>query len=207
MSKIAKRSAALLLAVILVLGVLVTGVSAADEVETDTHTVTFVYNMDGYQNTTIEIGDGKRLASILSSAFSEYSSIVRGYTFDAWYLDPACTNACNRTAKVTGDMTLYAGWNPWSASEADMYNTWLDLVEQLRGIFSSRYAYESAGVDAIADKYFQEYTKIGSVTVENNKAIQRMIDELVQVKEIDDVRWYIWDDAMPSETPVASTTS
>jgi uncharacterized repeat protein (TIGR02543 family) len=34
----------------------------------------------------------------------------KGYTFGGWYTDAACTKACDFSAAVTADMTLYAKW-------------------------------------------------------------------------------------------------
>ncbi len=33
-----------------------------------------------------------------------------GYTFTGWYTDEACTQAYDFSDTVTGDLTLYAGW-------------------------------------------------------------------------------------------------
>jgi len=53
-----------------------------------------------------------------------------GYTFGGWYIDEACTIACNfEVDKITADITLYAKWiyaasattNGWSYFQGEWY--------------------------------------------------------------------------------------
>jgi uncharacterized repeat protein (TIGR02543 family) len=39
-----------------------------------------------------------------------------GYTFTGWYADAACTKPITRLV-VTGDMEIYAGWEPIAVEE------------------------------------------------------------------------------------------
>lgn len=179
--------------------------SAATPVESttapvsETHTVTFVYQMDGFENETTEVEHGKRFAAAASNAFQNVNSIIRGYSFDTWYLDAACTKEYKRTAVIEEDTTLYAGWNAWTADEAELYNAWLDEFELQRDVFYSRSAYTTESVQALIDVSFNRWNQLHSADWDTVNAMRAAREALVQVKPVDEVRWYLWDDQIPTE--------
>ena len=76
----------------------------------DEYDVTFQYN-NGQPNETIKVHEND-FVPIPATPQRE------GYTFIGWYTDSACTTAWNfETDKVTGAMTLYAGWTEQDKSE------------------------------------------------------------------------------------------
>ena len=66
------------------------------------HVVTFVVN-GGKPVDPLKIEDGKRITNMPTPRRD-------GYKFLGWYTDEACTTKWNNITKVTGDVTLYAGW-------------------------------------------------------------------------------------------------
>lgn len=165
----------------------------------ETHTVTFVYQMDGFENETTEVEHGKRFAAAASNAFQNVNSIIRGYSFGTWYLDAACTKEYKRTAVIEEDTTLYAGWNAWTADEAELYNAWLDEFELQRDVFYSRSAYTTESVQALIDVSFNRWNQLRSADWDTVNAMRAAREALVQVKPVDEVRWYLWDDQIPTE--------
>ena len=165
----------------------------------ETYTVTFVYNMGEFKNETTQVEPGKRLAAAVTDAFQDVTNIVRGYTFDTWYLDEACTQEYKRTAKIEGDTVLYAGWHAWTEDESELYNAWLDEFELHRDVYYSRSAYTKESVQALIDVSFNRWNQLRSATWETINEMRAAREALVLVKPVEEVRWYIWGDNMPSE--------
>ncbi|MDD4291750.1 MAG: InlB B-repeat-containing protein [Clostridia bacterium] len=66
------------------------------------HTVTFVYN-NGDENSEVEVLNGETLEE-------PDKPTNQGYLFTAWYTDAELTAEYDFDTAVTGDLTLYAGW-------------------------------------------------------------------------------------------------
>ena len=70
-------------------------------------------------------GDGAAALDGLWRAYGSTINLTRitpaareGYTFTGWYADEACTRPITRLV-VTGDMELYAGWEPIPVEEEE----------------------------------------------------------------------------------------
>ncbi|MBM6939815.1 InlB B-repeat-containing protein, partial [Pseudoflavonifractor phocaeensis] len=82
-------------------GFTATCVVTVSEKPADSFTVTFVSDGETYQSVNVTSGE----------AVSEPAAPAKeGYTFTGWYTDEACTEAYDFETPVTGDVTLYAGW-------------------------------------------------------------------------------------------------
>lgn len=79
------------------------------------HTVTFVTN-GADAVTPLKVEDGKRLNNLPDLKRN-------GYTFLGWFTDEACTTKWNNITKVTGDVTLYAGWKKNYVFDRDANST------------------------------------------------------------------------------------
>ncbi|MBM6871522.1 glycoside hydrolase family 2 TIM barrel-domain containing protein, partial [Pseudoflavonifractor phocaeensis] len=82
-------------------GFTATCVVTVSEKPADSFTVTFVSDGETYQSVNVTSGE----------AVSEPTAPAKeGYTFTGWYTDETCTEAYDFETPVTGDVTLYAGW-------------------------------------------------------------------------------------------------
>ncbi len=106
------------------------------------HTVTFVTN-GGKAIDPLKVEDGKRAGNLPTP-------VRDGYKFLGWYTDEACTTKWNNITKITGDVTLYAGWKEiyvfdreansvtpdeiitWYTATPEEYAAAMDLVEQMK---------------------------------------------------------------------------
>ena len=73
-----------------------------EEEDDGLHVITFVSN-GGTAVDSQKVEDGKRITNLPTPR-------KEGCVFLGWYTDEACTTKWNNITKVTGDVTLYAGW-------------------------------------------------------------------------------------------------
>ena len=88
--------------------------AGGEEEDDGLHVVTFVSN-GGTEVEPQKIQDGKRLANLPSPR-------KEGCVFLGWYTDEACTTKWNNITKVTGDVTLYAGWKVLYVFDRDAHS-------------------------------------------------------------------------------------
>ena len=94
----------------------ITGGDVQQETPDDRHTVTLVTN-GGEALDPIKVEDGSRLGNILPTPKKD------GHKFLGWYTDEACTKPWDNIKKVTGDVTLYAGWKEIYVFDRDAHST------------------------------------------------------------------------------------
>ena len=78
------------------------------------HLITFVTN-GGSAVESQKIEDGKRLTNLPTPT-------KEGHKFLGWYTDAACTTKWNNITKVSGDVTLYAGWKEIYVFDRDAHS-------------------------------------------------------------------------------------
>lgn len=74
-----------------------------------TATITYNYNYSGSTSSTVTLTNGQTLSRPTNPTRS-------GYVFTGWYTNSSCTTRYEFTDTITGDMTLYAGWQDMSMS-------------------------------------------------------------------------------------------
>ncbi len=79
------------------------------------HTVTFVTN-GAPDIAPLEIEDGKRITNLPTPK-------KEGCKFLGWYTDESCTVKWSNSTKVSGDVTLYAGWKVLYVFDRDAHST------------------------------------------------------------------------------------
>lgn len=95
----------------------ITGGGGTEQVTPDDrHTVTLITN-GGEALDPIKVENGSRLGNILPTPQKT------GHKFLGWYTDEACTKPWDNIQKVTGDVTLYAGWKEIYVFDRDAHST------------------------------------------------------------------------------------
>ena len=74
-----------------------------------TATITYNYNYSGSTSSTVTLTNGQTLNRPTNPTRS-------GYVFTGWYTNSSCTTRYDFTGTITGNMTLYAGWEDMSMS-------------------------------------------------------------------------------------------
>ncbi len=74
-----------------------------------TATITYNYNYSESTSSTVTLTNGQTLSRPTNPTRS-------GYVFTGWYTNSSCTTRYEFTDTITGDMTLYAGWQDKSMS-------------------------------------------------------------------------------------------
>lgn len=80
--------------------------------------VIIIATIVGLQNPGLTVTFDSRGGTDVAAQKVEYDSLLElpqpptreGYSFDGWYLDPACGTRWDENNRVQQDMTLYAGW-------------------------------------------------------------------------------------------------
>lgn len=83
--------------------------------EDEKHTVTFV-TLGGNDLDPIKVEDGDRLTGLPTPKKD-------GHKFLGWYTDEDCTTKWKNSTRVTGDVTLYAGWKELYVFDRDANST------------------------------------------------------------------------------------
>ncbi len=96
------------------------------EVDDGRHVITFVTN-GGSAVENLRIEDGKRIGTLPETRRD-------GYKFLGWFTDEACTAKWKNSTKVTGDVTLYAGWKEIYVFDREANST---SVEELLAMYTA----------------------------------------------------------------------
>ena len=86
----------------------------------DSFTVIFMNSEEVYKSETVTSGE---------TVAEPTEPVKEGYTFTGWYTDEACTKAYNFETPVTGNLTLYAGWEEKEPEP----ETWIVTFESNNG--------------------------------------------------------------------------
>ena len=104
--------------------------------------VTFNYNYSASTPTTSTLKDGETLS---------YPQVPTrdGYVFTGWYTDADCKTRYDFTGKITGDMTLYAGW------QSQYTSAYKNIIIDPTSYYSSSYSYSisNSGTSSSYQKY------------------------------------------------------
>lgn len=96
------------------------------DVDDGKHLITFVTN-GGSPVDNVRVEDGKRIGT-LPDTFRD------GHKFLGWFTDPECTTKWKNSTKVTGDVTLYAGWKELYVFDRESNST---SVEELVAMYTA----------------------------------------------------------------------
>ena len=72
-----------------------------------------------------------------------------GYRFDGWYTDPECTDSFSFGEELTGNITLYAGWEEAQTTYTVIY--WQQQVTDNKNASDNEKSYDYAGRDVRYD--------------------------------------------------------
>ena len=82
------------------------------------YTVTFSANYEGGAETPVQVLFGETVTAPADPARS-------GFDFSGWFLDAACTQLFNAADPVSGDLTVYAGWQSQAEATGDRIYTYM----------------------------------------------------------------------------------
>lgn len=165
--------------------------------EDEGHTVTFVTN-GGNAINPLKVEDGKRIGNLPTPN-------REGYKFLGWYTDAGCTTKWNNITKVTGDVTLYAGWKEIYVFDRDAHSvtpdellTWytatpeefaaaMELVEQMKEAGMT----DLDAFDTIYDEFeIAFYHLAEQSTIANIIYYCNMSDEAAQERKLNTVEMF-----------------
>ncbi len=123
--------------------------------EDDRHTVTFVTN-GGRAVDPLKIEDGKRIGNLPTPSRD-------GYKFLGWYTDKECTKKWSNMTKVTGDVTLYAGWKEIYVFDRDAHSVTPDEIKAWYTATPEEYAAAMALVEQMKEAGMNDLEAFDSI--------------------------------------------
>lgn len=167
------------------------------EEEDDRHTVTFVTNGAAAID-PLKVEDGKRIGNLPSPT-------REGYKFLGWYTDKECTKKWNNITKVSGDVTLYAGWKElyvfdreahsvtpeellgWYTATPEEFAAAMELVEQMKEAGMT----DLDAFDSIYDAFDTAFYHLAEqMTISNIIYYCNMSDEAAQERKLNTVEMF-----------------
>lgn len=162
--------------------------------------ITLHYMMDGYADEIIETSIGTKVSkAIRNHDFQRVSRTPYGYDFDAWYYDEAFTETYGKQDKVSGDLELYAHWQPWEGERAALLHDWMAEMDICKTLLNDKPMYTEESFEPFMKYMNKTWSAIGNASRGNIEKMQRMRASLVPVCERDEVVWDIWGEQVPSE--------
>ena len=173
------------------------GTVTPPEEEDDRHTITFVTNGAAAID-PLKVEDGKRIGTLPSP-------VREGYKFLGWYTDKECTTKWNNITKVTGDVTLYAGWKEiyvfdraahsvtpdellgWYTATPEEFAAAMELVEQMKEAGMT----DLDAFDSIYDAFETAFYHLAEQsTIANIIYYCNMSDEAAQERKLNTVEMF-----------------
>lgn len=166
----------------------------------ESHTVTAVYQMDGYPDGTFTVADGSKLSSELNSnTFKSVSKYVYGTDFIGWFLDADCTEAVPKDLKATQDLTVYGGWQSWDEERTELMDAWIAEMDSAKTLLNYMPMYTEESFLPYQTALFQKWNSVNRVSWEEIQRLQELQASLVPVHDREEVIWDIWGDQIPQE--------